>query len=83
LKNGKEKGIAFYYDNTDVSQPMRKAVRSIDQIEKMTRLDFFSELPDGMENRLESMRNLDDFEEKASPPALSRRDGAGRRKADN
>ena len=40
LKNGKEKGIAFYYDNTDVSQPMRKAVRSIDQIEKMTRLDF-------------------------------------------
>jgi hypothetical protein len=41
---------------------MRKAVRSIDQIEKMTRLDFFSELPDGIENRLESMRNLDDFE---------------------
>ena len=80
LKNGKEKGIAFYYDNTDVSQSMRKAVRSIDQIEKMTRLDFFSELPDAMENRLESMRNLDDFEEKASPPALPRREGAGRRK---
>ena len=59
---------------------MRKAVRSIDQIQKMTRLDFFSELPDGLENRLEAMRNLDDFEEKASPPALPHREGAGRRK---
>ena len=61
LKRGQEKGIAFYYDNTDVSQPMRKAVRSIDQIEKMTRLDFFSELPDGMENRIEAMRDLNEF----------------------
>ena len=61
LKKGKEKGIAFYYDNTDVTQPMRKAVRSIDQIEKMTRLDFFSELPDGMENRIEAMRDLNEF----------------------
>ena len=80
LQKGKEKGIAFYYDNTDVTQSMRKAVRSIDQIEKMTRLDFFSELPDGLDNRIEAMRDLNEFEEKASPPALSRREGAGRRK---
>ena len=66
-KKGKEKGIAFYYDNTDVSQSMRKAVRSIDQIEKMTRLDFFSELPDGMENRIEAMRDLNEFEERRYP----------------
>lgn len=74
LQKGKEKGIAFYYDNTDVSQSMRKAVRSIDQIEKMTRLDFFSELPDGIENRLESMRNLDDFEKE--PDRYHRRDAS-------
>ena len=74
LQEGKEKGIAFYYDNTDVTQSMRKAVRSIDQIEKMTRLDFFSELPDGLENRLEAMRNLDDFEKE--PDRYHRRDAS-------
>ena len=74
LQKGKEKGIAFYYDNTDVTQSMRKAVRSIDQIEKMTRLDFFSELPDGLENRLEAMRNLDDFEKE--PDRYHRRDAS-------
>jgi endonuclease G len=85
LNKGKEKGIAFYYDNTDVSQPMRQAVRSIDQIEKMTKLDFFCELPDGIENRLESMRNLDDFEERplparrASSPIKGEEAGAVRR----
>ncbi len=85
LNKGKEKGIAFYYDNTDVSLPMRQAVRSIDQIEKMTKLDFFCELPDGIENRLESMRNLDDFEERplparrASSPIKGEEAGAVRR----
>ena len=85
LKPGKEKGIAFYYDNTDVTQSMRKAVRSIDQIEKMTRLDFFSELPDGLENRVEAMRDLNEFEERplparrASSPIKGEEAGAVRR----
>ena len=62
LKEGNEKGIAFYYENTDANQPMSKALRSIDQIEKITKLDFFSELPDNVESKIESMADLESFE---------------------
>lgn len=58
LKKEKEKGIAFYYENTEENQPMETAVRSIDQIEKITKLDFFSELPDDVENKIEAETQL-------------------------
>ena len=58
LKKDKEKGIAFYYENTEENQPMETAVRSIDQIEKITKLDFFSELPDDVENKIEAETEL-------------------------
>ena len=61
LQPGHEKGIAFYYDNSDVRQPMNKAVRTIDEIEKLTKFDFFSELPDDIENRIEAKRDLNSF----------------------
>ena len=64
LKEGNEKGIAFYYENTDANQPMSKALRSIDQIEKITKLDFFSELPDNVESKIEAMADLESFEGK-------------------
>ena len=64
LNKGEEKGIGFYYDNTDVKQPMGKAMRSIDQIEKITKLDFFSELPDNVEDKIEAMADLESFEGK-------------------
>ena len=43
---------------------MSKALRSIDQIEKITKLDFFSELPDKVENEIEAMADLESFEGK-------------------
>ena len=58
LKKGNEKGIAFYYENTDRNQSLTTAVRSIDQIEKMTKFDFFSELPNNVENRIEAETKL-------------------------
>jgi endonuclease G len=58
LKKGNEKGIAFYYENTDRNQSLTTAVRSIDQIEKMTKFDFFSELPNNIENRIEAETKL-------------------------
>jgi endonuclease G len=58
LKKEKEKGIAFYYENTEENQPMETAVRSIDQIEKITKLDFFSELSDDVENKIEAETQL-------------------------
>lgn len=62
LKKGKEKAIGFYYTNDVEQQNMENAVRSIDDIEKLTGIDFFPTLADDMENKLESMTNLLDWD---------------------
>ncbi len=58
LKEGREKALGFYYTNDDAPQPMEDAVRSVDDIEQLTGIDFFSSLPDELENRLEAMTDL-------------------------
>ena len=57
-KKGREKAIGFYYTNDDAIQPMEDAVRSVDDIERMTGIDFFSSLPDEQEDKLEAMGDL-------------------------
>lgn len=58
LKEGKEKALGFYYTNDDAPQPMEDAVRSVDEIEELTGIDFFSSLPDEQEDKLEEMHDL-------------------------
>lgn len=58
LAEGEEKGIGFYYKNDETRQTMENAVLSIVQIEELTGYDFFSELPDEVERRIESQNNL-------------------------
>ena len=58
LKEGREKAIGFYYTNDDAPQPIEDAVRSVDAIESMTGIDFFSSLPDEQEDKLEAMTDL-------------------------
>lgn len=58
LKEGEEKGIGFYYVNDDVHQTMEEASMSIDEIENITGYDFFHELPDELEETIESQNNL-------------------------
>ena len=58
LKEGREKAIGFYYTNDDAPQPMEDAVRSVDDIELLTGIDFFSSLPDEQEDKLEAMTDL-------------------------
>jgi endonuclease G len=40
---------------------MHQAVRSVDEIEQITGLDFFSSLPDDVESRIESKSSLADW----------------------
>lgn len=58
LRNGGEKALGFYYLNDDSRQPMEEAVRSVDEIERLTGIDFFASLPDAQEDRLEAMTDL-------------------------
>lgn len=58
LQEGEEKGIGFYYKNDDSRQTMEDASLSIDQVEGMTGYDFFAELQDEIENRIEAQNKL-------------------------
>jgi endonuclease G len=40
---------------------MRQAVRTVDEIEKLTGFDFFSALSDDIENRIEAKASLKDW----------------------
>ena len=52
--NGTPKAIGFYYDNEDSRRPMSAYVHTVDDIERMTGIDFFASLPDAIENRVEA-----------------------------
>lgn len=52
-----EKMIAFLMPNRNSNQPLKDFVVSVDSIETLTGIDFFPELDDPLENRLEAMNN--------------------------
>ncbi len=51
------KAIAFLMPHQQSKSPLKNFVVSIDDIEKLTRIDFFPELPDNLENKLESSKD--------------------------
>ena len=55
-------GIGFLMPNGKVSGGMQACVVSIDEIEELTGHDFFSTLPDDMENEIETQANLAQWE---------------------
>lgn len=58
LKKGEEKAIGFYFTNRDGKQNMGDATKTVDEIEKITRMDFFPQLNDALERRVEAQNNL-------------------------
>lgn len=58
---GTPKGIGFIYRNTGGNRPKGDYVNSIDQVERITGLDFFPSLPDKTEKVVEAEANLNDW----------------------
>ena len=58
LKKGEEKAIGFYFTNRDGKQNMGDATKTVDEIEKITGMDFFPQLNDALERRVEAQNNL-------------------------
>jgi endonuclease G len=54
INSGRPKMIAFLLPHEDSNQPLYTFVVSVDEIEDLTGIDFFAELEDGIENRLEA-----------------------------
>lgn len=52
--SGKTKMIAFLMPHKDSNLPLYKFVVAVDEVEELTGIDFFSELDDTIENKLEA-----------------------------
>lgn len=59
--NGTPKAIGFIYKNQPCNNPQSSYVNSIDQVERITGFDFFPNLPDEIEEMVESNANLSEW----------------------
>lgn len=55
------KAIGFIYKNQACNNPKSSYVNTIDQVERITGIDFFPALPDDIENTIEAKANLSDW----------------------
>ena len=60
-RKGAPKAIGFIYRNEGVKQTHQEALRSVDEIEALTGIDFFPALDDAVERKVESQANLNDW----------------------
>lgn len=59
--NGKPKGIGFIVRNTEGIKKNDLYYNSIDQVERITGIDFFPILPDDIENMVESVADINEW----------------------
>lgn len=59
VEKGKPRAIGFIYKNTACNRPLDSYVNSIDQVERITGMDFFSALSDDVEKRIEKEYDLE------------------------
>lgn len=57
-RKGNPKAIGFIYPNDGKKRSMSDCVRTVDEVERITRIDFFPALSDDIENRVEAKANL-------------------------
>lgn len=59
---GTPKAIGFIFKNAKCNNPLSFYANSVDQVERMTGIDFFPQLPDDIENKVEAECNLNDWQ---------------------
>lgn len=58
---GVPKAIGFIYKNEDGNRPKGDYVNTVDQVERITGIDFFTSLPDNIEKKVEAEADLNDW----------------------
>lgn len=66
-QEGKQKGIAFVYNNNTEQHPMPYYVCTIDEVEELTGFDLFATLSPALQEEIESQSNLSDWSRKTAP----------------
>ncbi len=56
-----KQAVAFVMENKKADAPIETYATSIDEVEKLTGIDFFPMLPDTLEERMEKMKNVKAF----------------------
>ena len=59
---GEPKAIGFIYKNADGNRPKGDYANSVDEVERITGIDFFPSLPDNIEKKVEAECNPDDWD---------------------
>lgn len=57
--NGEWQALGFYFKNEAGTRPLRSYCRSVDELERMTGIDFFPLLEDSIEDKIEAKYDLD------------------------
>jgi endonuclease G len=55
------KAIGFIYKNTSGNHPLDAYVNSVDEVERITAIDFFPALPDEVEKSIEAQKDINDW----------------------
>lgn len=58
ISNNSPKAIGFIYKNTSGNHPLYSYVNSVDEVERITGIDFFPALPDEVETKVETSYDL-------------------------
>ena len=61
MQSGKPRAIGFIYKNEAGNNKRDKYVNSIDEVERISSMDFLPYLPDDVENRVEAEYKLSDW----------------------
>ena len=61
-RDGSWRSLGFVFANKSGNKPLDTYAKSVDEVEKLTGLDFFSILPDDIENEIEKNGSFEEFE---------------------
>ena len=59
--SGNPKALGFVFPNNGTQHNLQDYILSVDEVENITGIDFFSELPDNIEAEVESYSNIEDW----------------------
>ena len=57
----KPKAIGFVVRNNNGAKKRDQYINSVDEVERITGIDFYAALPDSIENEVESYSNIEDW----------------------
>ena len=61
VEKGNLRAIGFIYKNAEGNRPLDAYVNTVDEVERITGIDFFPALPDEVEAQVESQYNMKDW----------------------